>query len=311
MKNNFTLLIALFAAISFVSCERFAEGVVHEIAFPEHSPRLAVTVISGDSDTNLLAQVTSSASVLDSAGPQPVSGAVISLTLDEDSVLFTLGEEDFSDFAYKLNLEDVFGHYEGTMTLSVDAPGFDPVTATNVMPPIPEVSLTYEYQGDTTNSPWNGEEVIRDIYTLDLVNHPDLDDSYLVYVDALYMDATTLDTLGWERVQLRSQADQRVTEESITGGMMVTDVNAAAWSDGLSEITLFSKSHDVDQKWSPVALRMRVVALSPELAKFYVSTGDYMSGGFDLFAEPSLIYSNVSSGFGCFGLSSQTVVEID
>ena len=74
---------------------------------------------------------------------------------------------------------------------------------------------------------------------------------------------------------------------------------------------MLEKSHDVDQKWSPVALRMRVVALRPELAKFYVSTGDYMSGGFDLFAEPSLIYSNVSSGFGCFGLSSQTVVEID
>jgi hypothetical protein len=310
MKNIPTLSIALIVAISFVSCERFADGVVHEIAFPEHSPRLAVTVISGDTDKQIVAQVTSTASVLDAAGPQPVGGAVISLSLGEDAIVYTLGEEDFMDFAYKLNLDDTFGHFDGTMTLNVDAPGFDPVTATNMMPPIPEVALSYEYRGDTTNSPWNGE-VIQDVYTLDLVNHPDLDDSYLINVDALYIDAFTLDTLGWDQVRLRSQNDQRITEESITGGLIVSDKNATGWSGGLADITFFSKSFDVDKEWSPVALRLRVQALSPELAKFYESTGDYLSGGFDLFAEPSLIYSNISSGFGCFGLSSQTIVEID
>ena len=310
MKNNFTLLIALIAAISFVSCDRFADGVVHEVAFPEHTPRLAVTVIAGDSDSQLVAQVTSTASVLDSAGPQPVAGAVISLSLGENALLYTLGEEDFADFAYKLNLDDAFGHFDGTMTLNVDAPGFDPVSATNMMPPIPEVAFTYEYRGDTTNSPWIGE-LIQDVYTLDLANHADVDDSYLIYVDALFIDAFTLDTLGWEQVRLRTQNDQRITEEPITGGLIVSDKNATGWSNGLADIIFFSKSFDVDKQWSPVALRLRVQALSPELAKFYESAGDYLSGGFDLFAEPSLMYSNISSGFGCFGLSSQTIVEID
>jgi len=310
MKNNFTLLIALIAAISFVSCDRFADGVVHEVAFPEHTPRLAVTVIAGDSDSQLVAQVTSTASVLDSAGPQPVAGAVISLSLGEDALLYTLAEEDFADFAYKLNLDAAFGHFDGTMTLNVDAPGFDPVSATNMMPPIPEVAFTYEYQGDTTNSPWIGE-LIQDVYTLDLANHADVDDSYLIYVDALFIDAFTLDTLGWEQVRLRTQNDQRITEEPITGGLIVSDKNATGWSNGLADIIFFSKSFDVDKQWSPVALRLRVQALSPELAKFYESAGDYLSGGFDLFAEPSLMYSNISSGFGCFGLSSQTIIEID
>lgn len=310
MKNNFTLLIALLAAISFVSCDRFAEGVVHEVAFPEHTPRLAVTLIAGDSDNQLVAQVTSTASVLDSAGPQPVFGAVISLSLSEDALLYTLGEEDFSDYAYKLNLDNAFGHFDGTMTLKVDAPGFDPVTATNTMPPTPEVALTYEHQGDTTNSPWNGD-IIQDVYTLDLVNHADVDDSYLIYVDALFIDAVTLDTLGWEQVRLRAKNDQRIEEEPLTGGLIVSDKNTTGWSDGLADITFFSKSFPVGKEWSPVDLRLRVHALSPELANFYESTGDYLFGGLDLFAEPSLMYSNISSGFGCFGLSSQTIVEID
>ena len=307
MKNIPTLSIALIVAISFVSCDRFADGVVHEVAFPEHSPRLAVTVISGDTDKQIVAQVTSTASVLDAAGPQPVAGAVISLSLGEDAIVYTLGEEDFVDFAYKLNLDDTFGHFDGTMTLNVDAPGFDPVTATNVMPPIPEVALTYEYRGDTTNFPWEEEEVIRDIYTLDLVNHADLDDSYLINVDALYIDAVTLDTLGWGQVSLMTQNDQRITEESINGGLIVSDKNTTGWSNGLADITFFSKYLEL----SPVALRLRVQALSPELAKFYESTGNYLSPDIDFFAEPSLIYSNISSGFGCFGLSSETIVEID
>lgn len=308
MKNNSILSIALIATISFVSCDRFADGVVHEVAFPEHTPRLAVTVIAGDSDSQLVAQVTSTASVLDSAGPQPVAGAVISLSLGEDAIVYTLGEEDFVDFAYKLTLDDTFGHFDGMMTLNVDAPGFDPVTATNMMPPIPLVTLTYEYRGDTTNSPWFGE-LIQDVYTLDLVNHSDIDDSYLIYVDALYIDAFTLDTLGWDQVWLRTQNDQRILEDPITGGLIVSDKNATGWSNGLADLTFFSKSTEYEN--APVALRMRVNALSPELAKFHESAGDYLSGGFDFFAEPTLMYSNISSGFGCFGLSSQTIVEIE
>ena len=310
MKNNSILSIALIATISFVSCDRFADGVVHEVAFPEHTPRLAVTVIAGDSDSQLVAQVTSTASVLDAAGPLPVDGAVISLSLGEDAIVYTLGEDDFVDFAYKLTLDDTFGHFDGMMTLNVDAPGFDPVTASNMMPPIPEVSLTYEYRGDTTNSPWYGE-VIQDVYTLDLVNHSDVDDSYLIYVDALYIDAFTLDTLGWDQVWLRTQNDQRITQEPITGGLIVSDMNATGWSNGLEDLTFFSKSTEDEKGVESVALRMRVKALSPELAKFYESAGDYLSGGFDFFAEPTLMYSNISSGFGCFGLSSQTIVDIE
>ena len=268
MKNNFILSIALIAAISFVSCDRFADGVVHEIEFPEHSPRLAVTVIAGDTDNQIVAQVTSTASVLDAAGPLPVDGAVISLSLGEEDIVYTLGEDDFVDFAYKLNLDDTFGHFDGMMTLKVDAPGFDPVTASNTMPPKPEVLLTYEYGGDTTNSPWYGE-VIQDVYTLDLVNHSDLDDSYLIYVDALYIDAFTLDTLGWNQVWLRTQNDQRITQEPITGGLIVSDMNATGWSNGLEDLTFFSKSTEDEKGVESVALRMRVKALSPELAKFY------------------------------------------
>lgn len=310
MKNIFPLLITVIVTLGFVSCERFTEGVVHEVPFPEHTPRLAVTVISAHNDSKLVAQVTSTASVLDPVGPHPVPGAVISLFIGQNSIVYTLGEENFNDTLYTLDLDGTFGHFDGNMTLNVEAPDFETITATNVMPPIPEVELLYSYQSDTMTSPWFGE-VIQDSYTLDLVNHPEIDDTYLIHVDALYIDSYTLDTLGWKNVTLMTPPDHRITEGSIAGGLMISDINTPDLIDGLTGVRFFSESFDDGLKWSPVALRMRVNALSPELAKFYQSTNSYLSGGFDIFSEPSLIYSNVSSGFGCFGLSSETIVEID
>lgn len=310
MKNIFPLLLIVTITLGFISCERFTEGVIHEVPFPEHTPRLAATVISTDTDTKLMAQVTSTASVLDPAGPHPVAGAVISLSIGQDSIVYTLGEENFNDTLYILDLGGKFGHFDGMMTLNVEAPDFESITATNVMPSIPEVELLYGYQADTMTSPWFGE-VIRDSYTLDLINHLEIDDTYLIHVDALYIDSYTLDTLDWKNVRLMTQPDHRIVEGTIAGGLMITDINTPDLIDGLTGITFFSESFDDQMKWSPVAMRMRVEALSPELAKFYQSTDNYLSGGFDLFAEPSLIYSNVSSGFGCFGLSSQTMVEIN
>ena len=51
MKNshqyiNLSQVVILLLTIS--SCSKFSEGVVHEIAFPEHTPRLATTLIVND-----------------------------------------------------------------------------------------------------------------------------------------------------------------------------------------------------------------------------------------------------------------------
>ncbi|MGY8918679.1 MAG: DUF4249 family protein, partial [Flavobacteriales bacterium] len=141
--------------------------------------------------------------------------------------------------------------------------------------------------------------------------------TYLIHVDALYLDPYTLDTLGWKNVSLMTRNDTRISQRNTTfdgfatGGLIISDETASSNSDGLSELMFLSESFIDQSEWSPVSLRLRVEALSPELAQYYVSTDSYLNGGFDLFAEPSLIYSNISSGFGCFGLSSETIVVVN
>ena len=314
MKNisyPISLIQILIIVLTISSCEKFTEGVIREIPFPEHTPRLTATLIVNDQDNKIFAQVSSSASVLDSEGPQSVEGAVITLTDASGQTLYSLTESDFYYDSYILNLDNTFGSPSGLTTLTVDAPGFDQATATNTMPSKPIFDLTYEYQGDSSSSPWGGPS-FQDVYTFDFGNNLGIHKNYLIHIDARFINEETGDTLEWETLHLdwfRTREDPRITRLSIqnrSSGAMVTDESSSSSAAALSNIKVLTKSNG-----SPISKRVRVESLSPELAKFYLSLDSYLSSADDFFAEPSLIYSNVSSGFGCFGLSSETIVEID
>jgi len=300
-------VVILLLTIS--SCSKFSEGVVHEVAFPEHTPRLATTLIVNDEDKKLVALISSSASVLDSEGPQIIQGAVITLSDESGVTLYSLSEDEFSDSLYILNLDNNFGTTQGTITLTVDAPEFDEVTASTSMPSKPQFDLHYEYQGDTVNSPWGIST--QDVYTLDFENNFGIRKNYLIHVDALYLDAYTGDTLEWMTQYLDTGQDPRITRHRMSDGIIVTDESSTSDAEALSEVKFSTKSFEQGQKWAPISLRLRVESLSEELANFYLSVDSHLSGRPDFFAEPSLIYSNVSSGFGCFGLASEEVVFIE
>ena len=60
------------------------------------------------------------------------------------------------------------------------------------------------------------------------------------------------------------------------------------------------------------APRLELVALSPEMVLFYRRLDEIRNGeGGLFFSEPILAYSNVSSGYGCFGLYTSTAIDLD
>ena len=315
MKNSpsYTpLLQAFLLALTITSCEKFTEGVVQEIPFPDHIPVLTATLIVNDQDDKIFAQISSSASVIDPEGPQPVQGAVVTLTDEGGQTLYTLSESDFYDPLYKLDLENTFGTTSGQITLTVDAPGFDQVTATNTMPSKPLFDVNYEYQGDSTSSPWEGPS-IQDVYTIDFDNNLGVKKNYLIHIDALYQDIDT-GNQEWLAMRFQTRTDPRITrltsldESSV---IMVSDESSSSAVSALHDVQILTKSTPEDSKWAPISTRVRVESLSPELASYYLSVDSYLSGGPDFFAEPSLLYSNVSSGFGCFGLASEVIFIVE
>ena len=315
MKNTSSyspLLLAFLLALTITSCEKFEEGVIQEIPFPDHTPELTATLIVNDQDDKIFAQISSSASVLDTEGPQPVQGAVVTLTDEAGQTLYALSESDFYDSVYILDLASTFGTTTGMTTLTVDAPGFEQITATNTMPSKPLFDVTYEYQGDSTSSPWDGPS-IQDVYTIDFDNNLGVKKNYLIHIDALYQDIDT-GNQEWLAMRFQTRTDPRITrltsldESSV---IMVSDESSSSAVSALHDVQILTKSTPEDSEWAPISTRVRVESLSPELASYYLSVDSYLSGGPDFFAEPSLLYSNVSSGFGCFGLASEVIFIVE
>jgi hypothetical protein len=315
MKNTSSyspLLLAFLLVLTITSCEKFEEGVIQEIPFPDHTPELTATLIVNDQDDKIFAQISSSASVLDTEGPQPVQGAVVTLTDEAGQTLYALSESDFDDSVYILDLASTFGTTTGMTTLTVDAPGFEQITATNTMPSKPLFDVNYEYQGDSTSSPWEGPS-IQDVYTIDFDNNLGVKKNYLIHIDALYQDIDT-GNQEWLAMRFQTRTDPRITrltsldESSV---IMVSDESSSSAVSALHDVQILTKSTPEDSKWAPISTRVRVESLSPELASYYLSVDSYLSGGPDFFAEPSLMYSNVSSGFGCFGLASEVIFIVE
>ena len=315
MKNTSSyspLLLAFLLVLTITSCEKFEEGVIQEIPFPDHIPELTATLIVNDQDDKIFAQISSSASVLDTEGPQPVQGAVVTLTDEAGQTFYALSESDFYDSVYILNLASPFGTTTGMTTLTVDAPGFEQITATNTMPSKPLFDVSYEYQGDSTSSPWGGPS-IQDVYTIDFDNNLGVKKNYLIHIDALYQDTETGNE-EWMAMRFQTRTDPRITrltsldESSV---IMVSDESSSSAVSALHDVQILTKSTPEDSKWAPISTRVRVESLSPELASYYLSVDSYLSGGPDFFAEPSLMYSNVSSGFGCFGLASEVIFIVE
>ena len=315
MKNTSSyspLLLAFLLVLTITSCEKFEEGVIQEIPFPDHIPELTATLIVNDQDDKIFAQISSSASVLDTEGPQPVQGAVVTLTDEAGQTLYALSESDFDDSVYILDLASTFGTTTGMTTLTVDAPGFEQITATNTMPSKPLFDVNYEYQGDSTSSPWEGPS-IQDVYTIDFDNNLGVKKNYLIHIDALYQDIDT-GNQEWLAMRFQTRTDPRITrltsldESSV---IMVSDESSSSAVSALHDVQILTKSTPEDSEWAPISTRVRVESLSPELASYYLSVDSYLSGGPDFFAEPSLMYSNVSSGFGCFGLASEVIFIVE
>ena len=180
------------------------------------------------------------------------------------------------------------------------------------MPSKPLFDVSYEYQGDSTSSPWGGPS-IQDVYTIDFDNNLGVNKNYLIHIDGLYLDVDT-GTQEWLAMRFQTRTDPRITrltsldESSV---IMVSDESSSSAVSALHDVQILTKSTPEDSKWAPISTRVRVESLSPELASYYLSVDSYLSGGPDFFAEPSLMYSNVSSGFGCFGLASEVIFIVE
>ena len=318
------IILLLFALVGVLSgCGKLSDGVVRDIAFPEHDPQIAVTFMARPNADTLVARAMSSAAILDTAGSQKIKDAVFTLT-HPSGVSITWGDQ--ADWVSGL------GHVltdaelpAGTWQLDVEAPGYDAVTAEQVMPPaIDSVGeYAYNWTSELVDS-YQGEDPVEGAYlsrTIDFqLTLPDRvgeSDHFLIRAQIKpewNEDEGEPFSGGYAILTTQIEDDPRMVYNETMGGYLLQDVGdlealtslpfrvfQEAWGDELAVLLA-----------APVMIE--IAAVSPEMALYYerMDLINNPSGG-PLFTEPILAYSNVSSGYGCFGLytSSELALTVE
>ena len=306
--------------LAAVGCGKLSEGVVRDIDFPEHDPQIALSFMARPVADTLVARAHSSAGILDSIGSKRIKEAIYTLEHTSGTTVAWGGETDWvqglGHVLTDVNLED------GAWTLTVEAPEFEAVTATQVMPPRIDSVGTYAYEytaaieDETAYEDEFGNAFLsRTIdFTLTLPDRTDQADYFLVRAQKTF-DWDDFEGEegygGYVLLNPRVEDDPRIVWNSLCNGYLIQDIDAVEALTGLP-FQVFQESWGPDLAAvleEPVVLE--VCAISAEMARYYerLDLIANPSGG-PLFTEPVLAYSNVSSGYGCFGLYTSSALRL-
>lgn len=312
MKNNISLWVGLYGLIILsAGCDRISQGVVQEIEFPEHEPRLAVSMLCNwDADT-LVARAQSSAGILDADGSQKQKEALFTLSQSNGASYTWGGTDDWQN-----GVGHVFenpGLEEGEWTLTAEAPGFESVTGLQSTPPridtlngaaYPVAFVFTPLEPEVDEWPEENKIFVGQIIEVELTL-PTRDNAQDFFLLQPTIDIDVLGEGEYAEIRVNREFDQdpRAERLSLIDGLLVQEV---AGSIGLESITLELEVEYYGENlegYEALSKSLQVVAITPEMAAYYVSLENIQNpSGFSLFSEPLLAYTNMSSGYGCFGV---------
>ena len=307
-----TLLAALAATLALLpSCEKLQNGVVNEIEFPEHEPRLAVNMFVSPGDSVVYATVYQSAGVTDSIGSQPLRHAAVSL-LQGNTVMLEGDSSNWAEFPtgpwmqsplMKMVLDAPLQLQPGAVTLVVDAsPTFEPLVISEEVPEVPVVGHEFEAYADTVDEGW-GYTYFRHRVTVDLENRPGERDDYMVFVE--YRD--DLEGSQWYNEVSPAFPDPRLAYNNGCQCLLVTD----SGEDNVALTNLVLESWAGDEEYTPEgSYRLRVERPTPSLANHFNSVQAYYGALDNPFSEPASIQGNIPDGFGIFGVTNEVVIPL-
>ena len=307
-----TLLAAVAATLSLLpSCEKLQNGVVNEIEFPEHEPRLAVNMFVSPGDSVVYATVYQSAGVTDSIGSQPLRHAAVSL-LQGNTVLLEGDSSNWAEFPtgpwmqsplMKMVLDAPLQLQPGAVTLVVDAsPTFEPLVISEEVPEVPVVGHEFEAYADTVDEGW-GYTYFRHRVTVDLENRPGERDDYMVFVE--YRD--DLEGSQWYNDVSPAFPDPRLAYNDGCQCLLVTD----SGEDNVALTNLVLESWAGDEEYTPEgSYRLRVERPTPSLANHFNSVQAYYGALDNPFSEPASIQGNIPDGFGIFGVTNEVIIPL-
>ena len=309
-----TAWVAAACVLTFVSCDKLVDGVVNEIEFPEHEPRLAFTMFLAPGDTVVEATIYRSAGILDSVGSEALRWATLKVSQDGqtlfegDSTHWVDWMEDVSEFM-SIGLDGPLTLGAGPVVVEVDAsPEFELLLMTEDVPERPAFEFEYVPMADSVDYGWGYVEYFDQV-TVDLVNRPGVRDDYMVFLETFYGEFEG-DGKWYSEGDL-AFPDPRAEYSWNCRCLLVTD-NSQNNID-LNNLVLEMYAGELEDPDGPDVQpkRIRVVRPSADLANYFRSVEAYYNAQGNPFAEPTSIQGNIPDGFGIFGLSNEAISSLN
>ena len=309
-----TIIVAVAATLVLLpSCEKLQNGVVNEIEFPEHEPRLAVNMFVSPGDTAVYATVYQSAGITDPAGSQPLRHAVVSL-LQGNTMLLQGDSSNWAEFPsgpwqssslMTMLLNVPLQLQPGAVSLVVDAsPTFEPLVVTENVPSEPIVEHLFEPLADTITD--QGEyEYYNHRITLDLDNRPGERDDYMIYLEVRKDD---FEGSTWYRTGSQAFPDPRFEYNQGCDCLLATDGGEDNVS--MENLVLEAWGGDNSGYTDEQSLRVRVGRPTASLFNHFKSVDAYYGALENPFSEPASIQGNIPDGFGIFGVTNEVVIPL-
>ena len=286
------IFLLLFpAALLLSSCDNLVNGVVRDIDLPPHESQLAASLFLDSRDSNISAIVSSSKGIYDTGQSKSVFNA--ECVLNVGATTYNWSTMDQYE-RYTELLPDRFGAPTDSVVFTVNHPDFTSVSATQVFPSAPQVSLELNYGATQLYDEISDELIIT------LKDIPGVNQHYIISIDVHFrttlsgQDTSEYYNLYWETEYPNStRLWSQETAYLLSEDGLDRDIKFSA-ATGINPID-FAMLHEY---------RVKVSALSEEMYLFYKSYSAYENANGNPFAEPVVLYSNMSNNMGCFGVST-------
>ena len=286
------LFLLLFPAALFLSsCDNLVNGVVRDIDLPPHESQLAASLFLDSRDSNISAIVSSSKGIYDTGQSKSVYDA--ECVLNVGATTYNWSTMDQYE-RYTELLPDRFGAPTDSVVFTVNHPDFTSVSATQVFPSAPQVSLELNYGATQLYDEISDELIIT------LKDIPGVNQHYIVSIDVHFRTALSgQDTSEYYNLYWETEYPNSTPLWGQGSALLLSE-------DGLDRNIQFSAATGIN----PIDFamlheyRVKVSALSEEMYLFYKSYAAYENANGNPFAEPVVLYSNMSNNMGCFGVST-------
>ena len=286
------LFLLLFPAALFLSsCDNLVNGVVRDIDLPPHESQLAASLFLDSRYSNISAIVSSSKGIYDTGQSKTIYNA--ECVLNVGATTYNWSTIDQYE-RYTELLPDRFGAPTDSLIFTVNHPDFTSVSATQVFPSAPQVSLELNYGATQLNDEISDELIIT------LKDIPGVNQHYIISIDVHFRTALSgQDTSEYYNLYWETEYPNSTPLWGKESALLLSE-------DGLDRDIKFSAATGVN----PINFamlheyRVKVSALSEEMYTFYKSYTAYENANGNPFAEPVVLYSNMSNNMGCFGVST-------